>query len=58
MGRNLNQALADLPADRRARIDARYRKMKAEIERLRELRRVAATRRSRAGAAKRTAKAR
>jgi hypothetical protein len=41
MGRNLNQVLADLPADRRARIDARYREMKAEIESLRELRQVA-----------------
>jgi hypothetical protein len=41
MGRNLNQVLADLPADRRARIDERYREMKAEIESLRELRRVA-----------------
>jgi hypothetical protein len=37
MARNLNQVLADLPADRRARIDARYREMKAEIESLREL---------------------
>jgi DNA-binding XRE family transcriptional regulator len=41
MGRNLNQVLADLPAGRRARIDARYREMKAEIESLGELRRVA-----------------
>lgn len=41
MGRNLNQVLADLPADRRARVDARYREMKAEIESLRELRRAA-----------------
>ncbi len=41
MGRNLNRVLADLPADRRARVDARYREMKAEIESLRELRRVA-----------------
>jgi DNA-binding XRE family transcriptional regulator len=41
MGRNLNKVIADLPADRRARIDARYREMKAEIESLRELRRVA-----------------
>jgi hypothetical protein len=41
MGRNLNQVLADLPTDRRARIDARYSEMKAEIESLGELRRVA-----------------
>jgi DNA-binding XRE family transcriptional regulator len=41
MGRNLNQVLADLPAGRRARIDARYREMKTEIESLGELRRVA-----------------
>jgi transcriptional regulator with XRE-family HTH domain len=41
MSRNLNQILADLPANRRARIDGRYREMKAEIESLRELRRVA-----------------
>jgi len=58
MGRNLNQVLADLSADRRARIDARYREMKAEIESLRELRRVATTRYTRAGTAKRSAKAR
>jgi hypothetical protein len=37
----LNQVLADLPADRRARIDARYRELKNEIEGLRELRQVA-----------------
>jgi transcriptional regulator with XRE-family HTH domain len=41
MGRNLNQIIADLPADRQARIDARYREMKAEVEGLRELRKVA-----------------
>lgn len=41
MGRNLNQVLADLPAGRRARIDADYRAKKAEIESLGELRRVA-----------------
>jgi hypothetical protein len=45
MGRNLNQVLAKLPADRRARIDARYRKMKAGIESLQELRRLAGKRR-------------
>ena len=41
MGRNLNQIIADLPADRQARIDARYREMKDEVEGLRELRQVA-----------------
>jgi transcriptional regulator with XRE-family HTH domain len=41
MGRNLNQIIADLPPDRRARIDARYREMKDEVEGLRELRQVA-----------------
>jgi DNA-binding XRE family transcriptional regulator len=41
MGRNLNQIIAELPADRQARIDARYREMKDEVEGLRELRQVA-----------------
>jgi hypothetical protein len=41
MGRNLNQIIADLPPDRQARIDARYREMKEEVEGLRELRQVA-----------------
>jgi hypothetical protein len=41
MGRNLNQVIADLPPDRRARIDARYREMKHEVEGLRALREVA-----------------
>lgn len=41
MGRNLNEVIADLPADRRAGIDARYRQMKDDIEGLRELRQVA-----------------
>lgn len=41
MGRNLNQVIADLPADRQAGIDARYRQMKDDIEGLRELRQVA-----------------
>ncbi len=41
MGRNVNQVIADLPLDRRARIDARYREMKDEVEGLRELRQVA-----------------
>jgi transcriptional regulator with XRE-family HTH domain len=41
MGRNLNQVIADLPPSRQARIDARYREMKDEVEGLRELRQVA-----------------
>ena len=41
MGRNLNQVIAGLPPDRQARIDARYREMKDEVEGLRELRQVA-----------------
>ncbi len=41
MGRNLNQIIADLPADRQARIDGRYREMKDQVEGLRELRQVA-----------------
>src|SRR6202140_938541 len=41
MGRNLNQTIAELPADRQARIDARYREMKDEVEGLRELRQIA-----------------
>jgi DNA-binding XRE family transcriptional regulator len=41
MGRNLNQIIADLPPDRQAGIDARYRGMKDEVEGLRELRQVA-----------------
>jgi hypothetical protein len=41
MGRNLNEVIADLPRERRARIDARYREMKDEVEGLRELRQAA-----------------
>jgi len=41
MGRNLNQVIAELPPSRQARIDARYREMKEEVEGLRELRQVA-----------------
>jgi hypothetical protein len=41
MGRSLQQVIADLPADRQTRIDARYRKMKDEVEGLRELRQIA-----------------
>ena len=41
MGRNLNQIIADLPSDRQAGIDKRYREMKDEVEGLRALRQVA-----------------
>jgi|SRR6516162_42747 DNA-binding XRE family transcriptional regulator len=41
MGRTLNQMIADLPLDRQARIDARYREMKNEVESLRQLREAA-----------------
>ena len=41
MGRNLNQIIADLPPDSQARIEARYRELKDEVEGLRELRQVA-----------------
>jgi len=41
MGRDLNDIIAELPPARRARIDARYKKMKQEVESLRELRQLA-----------------
>lgn len=41
MGRNLNEIIADLPAERQARIEARYRELKQEVEGLRELRQAA-----------------
>lgn len=41
MGRNLNQIIADLPHERQAKIDARYRELRDEVEGLRELRQVA-----------------
>lgn len=41
MGRNLNQIIAGLPRERRAKIDARYQELKDEVEGLRELRQVA-----------------
>lgn len=40
-GRNLSQVIADLPAVRRERIDARYRELRWEVEVLRELRQIA-----------------
>jgi DNA-binding XRE family transcriptional regulator len=41
MGRNLNDIIAELPPTRRARIDAQYKKLKQDVESLRELRRIA-----------------
>src|SRR5712691_4344607 len=41
MGRNLTQIIADLPPERQAKIDARYRELRDEVEGLRELRQVA-----------------
>jgi DNA-binding XRE family transcriptional regulator len=41
MGRNLSQIIADLPAERQERIDARYQELKQEVEGLRELRQIA-----------------
>lgn len=41
MGRSLNRIIADLPPERRARIDTRYRELKDEVEGLRELRQIA-----------------
>ncbi len=41
MGRNLNQIIVDLPRERQAKIDARYRELRDEVEGLRELRQVA-----------------
>jgi DNA-binding XRE family transcriptional regulator len=41
MGRTLGEVMDALPKRRRARIDARYRELKDEIEGLRELRKVA-----------------
>ena len=41
MGRTLDQVIAELPPERRERIDARYRELKQEVEGLRELREIA-----------------
>lgn len=41
MGRKLEEVVAALPAERRARVDVRFEEMKAEVEGLGELRRVA-----------------
>lgn len=40
MGRSLNQIIADLPPERKERIEARYQKLKQEVEGLRELRKI------------------
>ncbi len=41
MGRRLDDVIAALPDDRRERVEARFEEMKAEVESLGELRRVA-----------------
>jgi len=41
MGRTLDQVIAELPPERRERVDARYRELKQEVEGLRELREIA-----------------
>ena len=41
MGRTVDQVIAELPPERRERVDARYRELKQEVEGLRELREIA-----------------
>ena len=41
MGRRVDQIIAELPPERRERIDARYRELRQEVEGLRELRQIA-----------------
>jgi DNA-binding XRE family transcriptional regulator len=41
MGRTLDQVIADLPPERRKRVEARYEELKREVEGLRELREIA-----------------
>jgi len=41
MGRTLDQIIAELPPDRRDRIEARYQELRQEVEGLRELRQIA-----------------
>jgi hypothetical protein len=41
VGRTLSEIMAELPPERRKRIDARYRELKEEVESLRQLREVA-----------------
>jgi predicted XRE-type DNA-binding protein len=40
MGRTIDEVITGLPADRQARIEARYRELRAEVEGLAELRRM------------------
>jgi hypothetical protein len=41
MRRDLHEIIAALPPERRARVEARYRELRQEVESLRELRRLA-----------------
>ena len=41
MGRTLDQVIAELPPERRERVEVRYRELKQEVEGLRELREIA-----------------
>jgi predicted XRE-type DNA-binding protein len=41
MGRTLDEIIAELPADRRERVEARYQELRREVEGLRELRQIA-----------------
>lgn len=41
MGRTLDQVIAELPPERRTRVEARYQELKQEVEGLRELRELA-----------------
>lgn len=40
MGRTLDQVIAELPSERRERVEARYQELKHEVEGLRELREI------------------
>jgi hypothetical protein len=55
MGRSLSQLVADIPTDRQSRIDARYREMKDQVERLRALRQVSGKPKTEIAAVKRAA---
>jgi DNA-binding XRE family transcriptional regulator len=41
MGRTLDEVIAELPPERRTRVEARYQELKQEVEGLRELRELA-----------------
>ncbi len=41
MGRTLDEIIAELPPERRDRVEARYQELRQEIEDLRELRQIA-----------------